>query len=301
MKVSLSLFTWILGVTLIPCFANGFTYTRMTLNTNALHSFFYAYHLCMKFPLLNIVVYIIMVTLNALSITLPLGGKTTQELSEMYANPFTPAGFTFSIWSVIYTLLLIFSLIPLINYFRGKEQKNKLVDKNIGYLYAISCLLNGLWILAWQYQFTGLSVVIMLSLLVTLIRIHGEIRKNTTGLTWNDKYITFPAFSIYLGWISVATIANIVAWTVSINWGGFGFSPIHWTITMIVVATLLGTIILVKYRDIFFNLVILWALYGIMSKRLSVDPIAFASIVTTTQVCMAFLLGAITVITIKRK
>ena len=94
-----------------------------------------------------------MVTLNALSIIIPLGGKTTQELSDMSANPFTPIGFTFSIWSVIYSLLLIFSIIPLVNYFRGKSQKNKLVNKNIGYLYAISCLLNGLWILAWQYQF----------------------------------------------------------------------------------------------------------------------------------------------------
>lgn len=63
---------------------------------------------------------------------------------------------------------------------------------------------------------------------------------------------------------------------------------------MIAVATLLGTTMLLKHRDIFFNLVILWALYGIMSKRLSVDPIAFESIVTTTQVCMAFLVGAIT-------
>lgn len=103
-----------------------------------------------------------MVTLNYLSIALPLGGMTTQELSDKYANPFTPIGFTFSIWSVIYTLLLIFSILPLVNYFRGKTQKNKLIEKNIGYLYVISCALNGAWILAWQYQFVGLSVLIML-------------------------------------------------------------------------------------------------------------------------------------------
>jgi hypothetical protein len=242
-----------------------------------------------------------MVTLNALSITLPLGGKTTEELSNLYDNPFTPAGFTFSIWSIIYTLLLIFSIIPLVNYLRGKEKKNKLVEKNIGYLYVISCLLNGLWILAWQYQFIWLSVIIMLGLLVTLIKIHINIRKNTTGLTWSDKYITFPAFSIYLGWISVATIANITAWTVSIGWDGFWISMITWTNIMIVVATLLGTTILLRYRDIFFTLVVIWALYGIMSKRMAVGPLEFASIITTTQVCMAFLFGAITTIILKRK
>lgn len=120
-------------------------------------------------------------------------------------------------------------------------------------------------------------------------------------MNWLDKYVTRPAFSIYLGWISVATIANIAAWLVSISWSAWGISLVTWTITMIVIATLLGATMLIKHRDIFFNLVVLWALYGIMSKRLSVDPIAFESIVTTTQVCMAFIVGAITTTILKRK
>ncbi len=247
----------------------------------------------MFYPLLNFVGYIFMVTLNYLSIALPLGGMTTQELSDKYANPFTPIGFTFSIWSVIYTLLLLFSIIPLVNYFHGKTQKNKLVEKNIGYLYVISCVLNGAWILAWQYQFVGLSVLVMLGLLVTLIIIHTAIRKNPTNLTWNDRYITFTVFSIYLGWISVATIANIAAWTVSIGASGWGISAITWTNGLVVMATLLGTIMYTKYRDVFFNLVIIWALYGIMSKRMLVGEVEFASIITTTQICMAFIVGLV--------
>lgn len=134
----------------------------------------------MKFPLLNLVAYIFMVTLNALSIVIPLGGNTTQELSDKYDNLFTPIGFTFSIWSVIYTLLLVFSVVPLVNYFRGKEKKNTFTNKNIGYLYAISCLLNGTWILAWQYQYVGLSILVMLGLLATLIILHRNIQ-STTG------------------------------------------------------------------------------------------------------------------------
>lgn len=121
-----------------------------------------------------------MVTLNALSIVIPLGGNTTQELSDKYDNLFTPIGFTFSIWSVIYTLLLVFSVVPLVNYFRGKEKKNTFTNKNIGYLYAISCLLNGTWILAWQYQYVGLSILVMLGLLATLIILHRNIQ-STTG------------------------------------------------------------------------------------------------------------------------
>jgi hypothetical protein len=130
----------------------------------------------MKLPLLNLVAYIFMVTLNALSIVIPLGGLTTVELSDKYDNLFTPIGFTFSIWSVIYSLLIVFSIMPLVIYFRGKSQKNKFTNKNIGYLYALSCLLNGLWILAWQYQYVGLSVIVMLGLLTTLIMIHRNIQ-----------------------------------------------------------------------------------------------------------------------------
>lgn len=140
----------------------------------------------------------------------------------------------------------------------------------------------------------------MFGILATLIRIHMQIRK-TPAVSAADKYVTLPAFSIYLGWISVATIANIVAWTVSINWGGWGLSQIAWTNIMVVVATLLGTTMLVKFRDVWFNVVIIWALYGIMSKRLAVDAIVFASIITTTQVCMAFLVGALSTKVFLRK
>lgn len=140
----------------------------------------------------------------------------------------------------------------------------------------------------------------MLGLLATLIRIHMQIRK-TPAVSAVDKYITLPAFSIYLGWISVATIANITAWTVSIDWSGWGLSQIAWTNIMVIVATLLGTTMLIKFRDVFFNLVIIWALYGIMSKRLAVDPAVFASIISTTQICMAFLAGAISVRLISRR
>jgi len=132
----------------------------------------------------------------------------------------------------------------------------------------------------------------MVALLAVLIRIHMQIRKSV-AVSVSDKYITLPAFSIYLGWISVATIANIAAWTVSINWGGWGISQIIWTNIMVVIATLLGTAMLVKFRDVWFNIVIIWALYGIMSKRLLIDPVVFGSIITTTQICMAFLIGAI--------
>lgn len=239
--------------------------------------------------LANALGYIWMIVMNTLAIVLPLGGISTQALSERYDNPFTPIGFTFSIWSVIYLLLLLFTFIPLWQSWQGK--KTTPVQKNIAWLYPLSCLLNGLWIVAWHYQFIGVSVVIMIGLLVTLIRIHIAVR--AAKPTRFDSIITLPAFSIYLGWISVATIANITAWTVSIGWGGWGISQIVWTNIMVVVATLLGTTLYVKYRDTWFNAVIIWALFGIMYKRMNIDAATFASIIMTTQICIAFLVGLI--------
>ncbi|MFA6080621.1 MAG: hypothetical protein WC753_04060 [Candidatus Gracilibacteria bacterium] len=248
----------------------------------------------MFYPLLNLVAYIVMIVVNTLAIIIPLGGMTTGELSDKYDSLFTPIAFTFSIWSIIYTLLLIFVIVGIINLIRGKNKKNTLTNQRINWLFGLTCLFNGGWMLAWQYQYVGLSVIIMLGFLVTLIRLYTEIRKNTNHLNAADTYITLPTFSIYLGWISVATIANISAWLISVQWGAWGISPVTWTIIMIIIATLLGLIMLAKNRDVFFTLVILWALYGIMSKRISVDPVVFASIITTTQVCMAFLVGAMT-------
>lgn len=239
--------------------------------------------------LANALGYIWMIVMNTLAIVLPLGGISTQALSERYDNPFTPIGFTFSIWSVIYLLLLLFTFIPLWQSWQGK--KTTPVQKNITWLYPLSCLLNGLWIVTWHYQFIGVSVVIMVGLLVTLIRIHMAVR--VAKPTRFDSIITLPAFSIYLGWISVATIANIAAWSVEGGWTGDLTSQIIGTNIMVGVATLLGATMFVRYRDVFFNLVIIWALYGIMSKRIMVDEVIFASTILVTQMCMAFLVGLI--------
>lgn len=239
--------------------------------------------------LANALGYVFTIVMNWLSISIPLGGITIQELADRYDNPFTPTPGTFSIWSVIFTLLLVFSLWPLIQSW-GKSKISP-VQKNIGWLYLVTCIANGAWVAAWQYQYISLSVIIMLVLLVTLIRIHIAVR--AAKPTRFDSIITIPTFSIYLGWISVATIANITAWTVSIGWGGWGISQIAWTNIMVIVATLLGTTLYVKYRDAWFNAVIIWALFGIMYKRMNIDAVTFTSIIMTTQICIAFLVGLI--------
>lgn len=113
----------------------------------------------------NLVLFMAMIVMNYLANALPLNGKTTGELSAQYPNLFVPAGITFSIWGVIYLLLGAFVILQF-------RHKNKSLAKTVGWAFAISCLLNSFWIVAWHYEYLLLSVGIMFGLLGEIGRAH---------------------------------------------------------------------------------------------------------------------------------
>lgn len=162
----------------------------------------------------NTVLFVVMIAANCLSIFLPLNGKTQMQLSALYPNLFTPAGFTFSVWGVIYMLLFGFIIYQLYVLF-AVHHRDKSRILSISPLFAGVCVCNAGWLFAWHYQWTTLSVVIMLAHLVFLILINDRLK---LSISWNPLpsklWLDIP-FSIYLGWICVATIANITAWCVS--------------------------------------------------------------------------------------
>ena len=125
---------------------------------------------------LNLIAFVFMITMNYLANALPLNGKTTGQLSDQYPNLFTPAGITFSIWGVIYLLLLVFIILQL----WGSQQK---LVSSMGWAFVASALFNGLWILAWHYERTGLSVLIMLGLLASLIFINQRLALQPFSIT----------------------------------------------------------------------------------------------------------------------
>lgn len=159
---------------------------------------------------LNLFLFAGMIIMNYLANALPLNNVTTGQLSDSYPNLFVPAGITFSIWGVIYLLLAIFCVIQ----FTGA---NQVVISKIGLLFAATCILNGLWIVAWHYRLVGLSLLIMTAFLISLIIINILIK----GLTFS---FVKAAFGVYLGWICIATIANVTTLLVSIGWSGFGIT-----------------------------------------------------------------------------
>ena len=225
---------------------------------------------------LNIVGFIGMVIVNFLANYLPINDIDTGEIADLYPNLFTPAGFTFAIWGLIYLLLAVFVV------YQGKEifsNNNKQLNyvQRIGYLFFTSCLLNLSWIFAWHYLRVGLSLVIMILLLVNLIMLYK--RLNVNKAQEKGEFITRIAFSIYLGWITIATVANVTVFLVDIDWGQWGLSEVFWMIAVIIIATAIVISFMHKNNDWVYGLVAIWAYFGIIAKRLQTEPVETAVVI----------------------
>ncbi len=243
----------------------------------------------------NIISVIFALTLNFLAVLLPINNKTTQELSEFYPNFFVPAGFTFSIWGIIYILMIAFMCYQGFQYYKNNKATNSIIT-NIGPWFFISGLANGFWILAWHYEYVLLSVVIMLIILYSLYKMYSIVQNTRPHGLWDNVFI-LTLSSVYLGWISVATIANVTALLVSIGWNGWSVSEPMWASIMIIIATLLGIIAVFSKQDIPYALVIIWALWGIYSKQSIIETEASHMVATVAKYAMT-MLSIYTILTI---
>jgi hypothetical protein len=216
--------------------------------------------------ILNLAGYILIIVMNSLANALPINNKTTGEISASYPNLFTPAGYTFSIWGIIYILLLVFVIYQLYQTFRSPQQR-EFIGK-IGYWFLISCLANASWILAWHHELILLSVFIMLVLFISLAAIYSRLGIGQSAGSGKEKYIVRMPFSIYFGWINVAAIANIAILLVDSGWERFGLSEQFWALIITGLVILLAAYMLFRRKDIFFLAVIVWALGGVLYKRM---------------------------------
>lgn len=234
--------------------------------------------------ILNVVGFIAVLIINYLANALPIGGLSTGALSDLYPNLFVLAGLIFAIWGLIYLMLGAFVVWQLVDVY--KKQSKGIVQK-IGIWFLLSCLVNIAWIFAWQYQQVALSVGIIILFLAVLIVISYKVNiGKKLGKRWEKICVQTP-FSLYLGWLSVATIANITALLVHIWWTGRGITDIVWTNIVIVVAAFLALLALWRKADIIYSLVIIWAFLGIILKRLAVDPVYASSIIWVLWICIS--------------
>ncbi|MFC2010672.1 hypothetical protein ACFLUR_00035 [Chloroflexota bacterium] len=249
---------------------------------------------------LNLIGFLGTVIVNGLSSALPINGKTAGELSDQYPNLFVPAGLTFSIWGVIYILLAIFVIYGMIVAARKDNEKSSFIG-NIGILFFISSLANMGWIFAWHYEVLPLSLVLMLILLATLITMYLRLRIGKSDSPQTDKYLVHLPFSVYLGWITIATIANVTALLVYINWNTFGLGEQLWAVAVIIVGIAIALGVLFSRRDIFYCLVVDWALLGILLKRLAVETTPDQSVIVVTVVGLVLITVGILVQIVRRK
>ncbi|MCE6989618.1 tryptophan-rich sensory protein [Dyadobacter sp. CY323] len=182
----------------------------------------------------NIVVLVVTIIINYLSNTGIFNGNTMASVSASYQNYFTPAGYAFSIWGIIYAALTAFVIHQSKGLFNSRE--TPAVVMQIGWTFVVSCIANCLWVIAWLYDYTGLSVLIMLVILGSLIRIVMATRMEMELISLKQIALECWPFAIYLGWINVALIANTAAYLTKIEWDGFGISAENWTIIMLIAA-----------------------------------------------------------------
>jgi hypothetical protein len=211
----------------------------------------------------NIIAFAFTVIVNSLAgSTTLIGGVNTAQISDSNPTLITPAGYVFSIWGIIYVLLgvfVIFQALP--------SQKEKEYTKKIGWLFVLSSIINIVWLFLWQYELLSLSVVLMFLLLASLILIYIRLGIGKSPVPLREKLAVHVPFSVYLGWITIASIANVSVTLVSVNWNGFGISSEIWASLIIIVALVITLLVLATRRDIAYGLVIVWALIGIAVKQ----------------------------------
>ncbi|HKK82988.1 MAG TPA: hypothetical protein VJ958_02040 [Atribacterota bacterium] len=241
---------------------------------------------------INILAFLAVLVVNGLANALPIGGNTTGDISAFYPNLFVPAGLTFSIWGVIYLALGIFVIYQARDLF-SKQKIEMPYLQEIGWYFLVSCLANISWIFTWHYGQALLSLLAMLVLLFSLIMIY--IKMDIAGKPVDSavRYYVHLPFSLYLGWITVATIANITAVLVRVDWNGWGLSPIFWTVLVIMAGTVIGLINIVQRGDIAYGAVIIWAYLGIIIKRYSVDGQPIMTIVYAAGLGMVLIMAGL--------
>ena len=234
----------------------------------------------------NTITFFATVVVNSLANVLPLNSQTTAQISARFPVYFTPANYVFAIWGVIYLLLLGFTA-----YQTLPAQRENPRLRRIGYLPALAGVLNSGWIFLWHYNLFELTVPVMIGLLITLITIYLRLDIGRASPSTREKWLVNLPFSVYLGWITIATIANVTAVLYYLNWNGFGASPEVWTVAILLIGAAIASALIFTRADLAYTLVVVWAYAGIVAKQ-SVVPIVAGTAALGALIVVAVLSAA---------
>lgn len=228
--------------------------------------------------ILNLLSVILVIAVNYVSQALRLNDTTIGEISQKYDNLFTPASYAFAIWGIIFLGLFAYGIFQVKRAFFDDKPSEFIIET--GYWFIAANVLNSLWVFAFVFDYTGVSVLIMLGILFSLIKII----LNTNMERWDAPkstivFVWWP-ICLYSGWISVATIANVSAYLTKVGWEGSPFSEISWTLIMISIATILNLIMIWKRNMREFAAVGVWALFATYIRHKdSLEIIAYTALI----------------------
>jgi hypothetical protein len=227
------------------------------------------------------------IVVNGLANALPINGLTTGEISDSFDVFFVPAGYVFSIWGVIYLGLVAYAAFQAL-----PAQAHNHDLTRIGYPFVLSSLANIAWILLWHYEIFPLTVLVMLLLLACLVAIYLTLDIGRKQVSSGMRWLVHLPFSIYLGWITVATIANVTALLSYWNWSGWGISPEFWTVIILAIATVVGGLVSFTRGDIAYGAVLIWAFAGIAVKHSDTSAVATAAWAATAATAILLIAGS---------
>lgn len=234
----------------------------------------------------NITAVLATIAINGLANALPLNGQMTGEISDRFKVYFVPAGYVFSIWGLIYLGLIGFAV-----YQALPAQRNNPRLQSLGYLFALSCAANIGWLFAWHYEQFVLSMVLMLALLGLLIACYQRLEIGRSRVQAGERWLVQAPFSIYLGWITVATIANATALLDYLKWSGWGIAAALWAAIMIAAAVVVTAAVWFTRHDSAYALVIIWALIGIAVKHAGTPLVSYTAWAATALVALMLASG----------
>jgi len=227
----------------------------------------------------------LMLTMNALSTTVPLNGRTAGQISNRFKNLMVPDGMIFSIWAVVYTLLLLYVIYIQMRLHRSPPEAQKTATRQ-GWLFALSGVLNSAWILSWHYYQLRLSMGIILALLVILVMIYADIPGDLPG---HERWLKRLPFSIYTAWISFCLTVNAAALLSGLGWHGGALGEVFWVLLLFGGLTALGWLMLIRQRDIGFALTLGWGILGILMNHLFLLKSAHPTVIKGAAAALAIL------------
>jgi hypothetical protein len=229
----------------------------------------------------NVAALAVVIAVNVLADVLPIAGTTTGQVSDKYYSLFTPAGFTFSIWGLIYLALCAFVI-----YQALPAQRADPTLAPIGPYFKIGCVANALWLITWHLEWLVPTLMLMTLLLWSLIVIYRDLGIADSRASSGARWFVHLPFSLYLGWITVATIANASAVQSAFYWNDLGFDAVAWTLIKLALAAAIAGIVSLRRHDVVFPLAVAWAALGISGGQAGTPAVSGAA--TTVMLLLVF-------------